>query len=64
MRRLTEEEKLALLRTIRYSQLSHQTLKKVSANPLFSLAKDYVLQGLSARLKSYEETGEDELEIK
>lgn len=64
MKRLTEEEKLALLKTIRYSQLSHPTLKKVSANPLFSLAKDYVLQGLSARLKAFEETTEEELEIK
>ena len=53
MRRLTDNDKLELFKQIRYSHLSHQTLIRLSTQSLFTLAKDYVLQGLSARLKSY-----------
>ena len=64
MRRLNDNDKLELFKQIRYSHLSHQTLIRLSTQSLFILAKDYVLQGLSARLKSYEGSSEEALEIK
>eukprot|EP00826_Nyctotherus_ovalis_P004999 TRINITY_DN1110_c0_g8_i1.p1 TRINITY_DN1110_c0_g8~~TRINITY_DN1110_c0_g8_i1.p1 ORF type:complete len:253 (+),score=62.75 TRINITY_DN1110_c0_g8_i1:155-913(+) len=54
IKRLANEEKLELLRCIRYSHLEHKELLTIVNDPTFTLAKDFILQGLSLRLNRYE----------
>ena len=39
-----------LFNTIRYSFMKHEDLLALTANPAFSLAKDFIIEGLSVRL--------------
>ena len=52
--RLTKEQKTELFRTIRYSYMSHEELIMLTQNTVFELAKDFILEGLSFRLNSFE----------
>ena len=54
VRRLTKEEKKELFKAIRYSYLPHEKLLELSTHPTFDLAKNYIVEGLSIRLDSYE----------
>eukprot|EP00352_Strombidinopsis_acuminata_P008288 CAMPEP_0176350656 /NCGR_PEP_ID=MMETSP0126-20121128/9647_1 /TAXON_ID=141414 ORGANISM="Strombidinopsis acuminatum, Strain SPMC142" /NCGR_SAMPLE_ID=MMETSP0126 /ASSEMBLY_ACC=CAM_ASM_000229 /LENGTH=66 /DNA_ID=CAMNT_0017700793 /DNA_START=885 /DNA_END=1085 /DNA_ORIENTATION=+ len=40
--------------------MSHKELVKLSTDPAFEEARDLVLEGLSLRLKTYENTGDEE----
>ena len=52
--RLTKAEKKELFKTIRYSYMKHEDLLALTADPVFALAKEYIIQGLSVRLNPYE----------
>lgn len=60
VKRLTKAQKDALFKTIRYPHLHHDELLKLSKNPIFESAKDYVMQGLSHRLNPFEKVGEND----
>lgn len=55
MKKLSKVEKEKLYKAIRYSYLKHEELLDLSLNPDFAGAKDYILEGLSYRLNSYEQ---------
>eukprot|EP00831_Metopus_contortus_P057240 TRINITY_DN4970_c0_g1_i5.p1 TRINITY_DN4970_c0_g1~~TRINITY_DN4970_c0_g1_i5.p1 ORF type:complete len:500 (-),score=106.36 TRINITY_DN4970_c0_g1_i5:189-1688(-) len=55
IRKLTDEEKLELFKTIRFSQLQHKELLACFTDPIFDLAKNFIMQGLSMRLNQYEQ---------
>ena len=57
-KRLTPEEEKALIYCIRFSFLSHTDLISLTNEPIMKDYKDLLLQGLSARLNSYENTNE------
>ena len=48
---------------IRYSYLKHDDLFSMSMNPIFELAKNFIVEGLSVRLDSYENAIKKELNI-
>ena len=55
-KRLTPEEEKTLVYCIRFSFLSHADLISLSNDPIMKDYKDLLLQGLSARLNTYENT--------
>ena len=57
-KRLTPEEEKALIYCIRFSFLSHTDLISLTNEPIMKDYRDLLLQGLSARLNSYENTNE------
>ena len=57
-KKLTKDEEKALVYCIRFSFLSHADLIALSNDPIMGDYKDLLLQGLSARLNSYENTDE------
>ena len=57
-KKLTPEEEKALVYCIRFSYLSHADLISLSNDPIMKDYKDLLLQGLSARLNTYENTDE------
>ena len=57
-KKLTQEEEKALVYCIRFSFLSHADLISLSNDPIMKDYKDLLLQGLSARLNTYENTDE------
>lgn len=62
--RLNKEERRKLYKTVRYSYMSHKELVKLSADQAFEEARDLVLEGLSLRLKTYENVdGEEEVPL-
>lgn len=54
VKRLTKAQKTDLFKTIRYGFLRHDELLALTLNPNFDLAKNFIVEGLSMRLKSYE----------
>jgi len=61
--RLSKAQKIELFSTIRYSFMKHEDLIALTMNKAFDLAKDYVLEGLSVRLNSFENGIKKELKI-
>ena len=57
-KKLTKDEEKALVYCIRFSFLSHADLISLSNDPIMGDYKDLLLQGLSARLNTYENTDE------
>ena len=57
-KRLTKDEEKTLIYCIRFSFLSHADLISLTNDPIMKDYKDLILQGLSARLNSYENTNE------
>jgi hypothetical protein len=57
-KRLTPEEEKTLIYCIRFSFLSHSDLISLTNEPIMKDYKDLILQGLSARLNTYENTSE------
>ena len=57
-KRLTPDEEKALVYCIRFSFLSHSDLISLTNEPLMKDYKDLIMQGLSARLNSYENTSD------
>ena len=55
-KKLTKDEEKSLVYCIRFSFLSHADLISLSNDPIMGDYKDLLLQGLSARLNSYENT--------
>ena len=53
---LEENKKLELLKMIRWGHLSHKHLMASASNPSLAIAKDLVLEGLSAQLSNHEST--------
>jgi hypothetical protein len=49
---LSKAEKKELFKTVRYSFLEHEELLLLTTNPVFELAKEYVIEGLSVKLAS------------
>ena len=60
---LTKEQERELILCIRFSYLSHPQLVALDSDPIIGEHKDLLLQGLSIRLKTYEETPDNELLI-
>ena len=56
--RLTPDQEKTLIYCIRFSFLSHADLINLTNEPLMKDYKDLILQGLSARLNSYENTSD------
>ena len=63
LKRLTKEQKLELFKTVRYSYLKHEELLALAINPVFDAAKNYIVEGLSVRLDSYENASKKDLQI-
>ena len=63
LQRLTKEEKKQLFQTIRYSYMTHEELIGLTSNPIFELAKDFIVEGLSAKLNTFENAIKSELKI-
>lgn len=61
VRRLSKVEKVELFKTIRYGYLHHNELLKLTINPNFDLAKNFIVEGLSVRLDSYESASKKDL---
>ena len=57
-KRLTPEEEKTLVYCIRFSFLSHADLISLTNEPIMKDYKDLIMQGLSARLNTYENTNE------
>ena len=57
-KRLTPEEEKTLVYCIRFSFLSHADLISLTNEPLMKDYKDLIMQGLSVRLNTYENTSE------
>ena len=57
-KRLTPDEEKALVYCIRFSFLSHADLISLTNDPIMKDYKDLIMQGLSARLNTYENTNE------
>ena len=57
-KRLTPEDEKMLVLCIRFSYLSHADLIGLTNEPIMQNFKDLILQGLSARLDTYENTSE------
>ena len=60
---LTKEQERDLILCIRFSYLSHPELTKLINDPIIGEYKDLLLQALSIRLKSYENTQENDILI-
>ena len=54
VKRLKDDEREKLFKSIHYAYLRHEDLVETSMNPNFVQAKDYIMQGLSYRLNPYE----------
>ena len=52
-----------LFKTIRFSYLKHEDLFSLSMNPMFELAKNFIVEGLSVRLDTYENAQKKDLNI-
>ena len=63
MKRLSPEEEKMLVLCIRFSYLSHSDLINLTNEPIMENYKDLILQGLSARLDTYENTNEKNIII-
>ena len=51
IKRLSKKEQKELFKCVRYSFLTHEDLINLTSNPVFStVAKDYIIEGMSARL--------------
>ena len=57
-KKLTPEEEKALVYCIRFSFLSHADLISLTNEPIMKDYKDLIMQGLSVRLNTYENTNE------
>lgn len=53
---VTETERFAILRAIRWSFISHDQLVEISMDSDFDAARAMILEGLSSRLVKFEET--------
>jgi hypothetical protein len=51
VKRLTKDEKAELFKTIRYGYLKNDELLALAANPMFELAKNFIVEGLAAKLE-------------
>jgi len=51
VRRLTKTQKTELFKTIRYGFLKNDELLALAANPVFELAKNFIVEGLAAKLE-------------
>jgi hypothetical protein len=60
---LTPEQERELILCIRFSFLSHQDLMTYTNDPIIGQYKELILQGLSIRLNTYEQTPENNLLI-
>ena len=63
IKRLSPEEEKILVLCIRFSYLSHSDLINLTNEPIMENYKDLILQGLSARLDTYENTNEKNIII-
>lgn len=52
LKRLTKDQKIELFKSIRYSFLHHEQLLQMTGNPIFELAKNYIVEGLTYKLDS------------
>ena len=62
-KRLTQEEERDIIYCIRLSFLSHSDLMLLNNEPLMDNFKDLIMQGLSARLDTYENAEEKNMLI-
>lgn len=50
LKRLNKEQRKELFKCIRYSYLHHEKLLQLTADPLFELAKNFIVEGLTHKL--------------
>ena len=62
-KRLTPEEEKCLVSCIRFSFLTHADLISLNNEPIMNNFKDLIMQGLSARLDTYENAEDKNIEI-
>lgn len=63
LKRLSKVEKTELFKTIRFGFLHHEDLLRMTSNPVFELAKNFIVEGLSVRLDTYENSKKKNLNI-
>lgn len=51
-KRLNKEQRKELFKTIRFSYLHHEKLLAMTADPLFELAKNFIVEGLTYKLSA------------
>lgn len=61
--KLTDEEKLEILKCIRYSFLTQEELLKLSTDAGFTQAKEFIMQGLAVKLGGAHQFNSEELKI-
>jgi hypothetical protein len=50
VKRLNKVERKELFKAVRFTYLPHQELLKLSMDPVFDLAKDFILEALAYKL--------------
>ena len=64
IKKLSKKEQKEFFKCVRYSFLSHEDLINLTSNPIFSgVAKDYIIEGMSARLNTNENAVKKEFVI-
>ena len=61
---LTDAEKEEIFKTIRFSFMTHQQLLSLLSEPVFEAAKEFIREGISFRLISYESEVNEDLNFK
>ena len=61
--KLTDDEKVQIFRCIRYAFLPQESLLKLSTDPDFALAKEFIVQGLACKLGGVDQFNSDDLKI-
>jgi hypothetical protein len=63
LKRCSKEHKKLLFKSVRYSYMKHEDLFAMSSNPVFELAKDYIVEGMSVLLDTTGMSAKKELNI-
>lgn len=50
LKRVGKNDKIELFKAIRYGYLNNESLLKMNSNPIFELAKNFIIEGLSVLL--------------
>jgi hypothetical protein len=54
LKRLTKDQKKNIFSTVKYPKLTHQELLALTVNETFTLANEFIIEGLSAKLSNFE----------
>ena len=61
--KLSDQDKERILKCIRYSYVQQDILLRLSTDPDFTLAKEFIVQGIAVKLGGAAQFGSDQLKI-